>query len=122
VAVEGLSALVYLDHNANPRLVRDLRPHGYDAVFARELGLERASDDEHLRRASESGRVLFTHDLDDYPALAAEWAARGEAHAGIILVPPGLSYGEQLRRLLHLLNTYSAEEFVNRVEWLNEVR
>ena len=118
MAVEGLSASIYFDHNADPSLARDLRRHGFTAVVARDLGLARASDDEHLRTATSMGHVLFTHDFDDYPVLAIEWAARGEMHAGIILAPTRISYGETLRRLLHLLDTIAADEFVNRVEWI----
>jgi predicted nuclease of predicted toxin-antitoxin system len=118
MAVEGLSASVYLDHNADPELAQDLRRHGFVAVVARELGLERASDDHHLRTATSMGHVLFTHDFDDYPVLAIEWAARGEPHAGIILASTRISYGETLRRLLHLLDSITADEFVNRVEWI----
>jgi hypothetical protein len=122
VAIEGLSAKIYLDHNADPRLVRDLRRQDYDAVFARELGRERASDEDHLRWAADHQRVLFTHDFDDYPVLAAEWAARGDHHAGIILAlePPRLPYAAILRRLLSLLDQLSADEFVDRVEWLSD--
>jgi hypothetical protein len=108
MAVEGLSASVYLDHNADPELAQDLRRHGFVAVVARELGLERASDDHHLRTATSMGHVLFTHDFDDYPVLAIEWAARSTR----------ISYGETLRRLLHLLDSITADEFVNRVEWI----
>ena len=72
MAVEGLSARLYLDQNANKQLAIDLRTRGYDVMFASEVGLERASDEEHLRFASESGRMRVTHDLRDFPRLAVE--------------------------------------------------
>jgi hypothetical protein len=118
MAIEGLSASVYFDHNADPDLVVDLRQRGFTAVTARELGMERASGDAHLRTATSLGHVLFTHDYDDYPVLAIEWAARGESHAGIILASRRISCGETLRRLLHLVDSVTADEFVNRVEWI----
>ena len=32
MAVAGLSATVYLDHNVDPQIADDLREHGYGAV------------------------------------------------------------------------------------------
>ena len=44
--------------------VSALRAQGYDVVHARELGLERAPDEEVLREARARGRMLITMDLD----------------------------------------------------------
>jgi predicted nuclease of predicted toxin-antitoxin system len=99
VAVAGLSALVYLDHNFDPQFAHDLRAHGFDAVAAQEIGMERATDEEHLRYAASARRVLISHDLKDFPRLAARWSERGEAHAGIVLTGQRskASYGALLR-------------------------
>jgi predicted nuclease of predicted toxin-antitoxin system len=59
----GLSACVYLDHNMDPQLARDLRAQGFDAVAAIEVDMRQATDEEHLRFAASAGRVLVTHDL-----------------------------------------------------------
>jgi predicted nuclease of predicted toxin-antitoxin system len=121
VAIEGLSIRLSFDHNAHPRFARDLRLHGFDAVAAVELGHEAFRDEEHLRWATTNGRTLFTYDKADFSIIADDWLMRGEAHAGIILskAPPLISYGEILRRLLRLLDEISAEEMVNRIEWLD---
>lgn len=63
MAVEGLSARLYFDHHVDPRLAIDLRRYGFDVTFAREVGKERATDEEHLRWATEQGRVVATFDL-----------------------------------------------------------
>jgi predicted nuclease of predicted toxin-antitoxin system len=122
VAIEGLSIRLYFDHNANPRFVRDLRGEGFDAVAAIELGHQRLKDEDHLRWAADHRRTLFTYDKGDFSIIADAWITRGEDHAGIILSkgPPLLSYGEILRRLLRLLNEITAEEMINRVEWLDD--
>ena len=121
MAVAGLSARPYLDHNAHRRLARDLARHGFDAVVAADVGNERATDEEHLRWAAAEGRVLFTYDRGDFRRLGTEWARAGRDHAGIIIsvAPPRLPYGTLLRRLLVLLDTLSADELVNRIEWLD---
>ena len=44
----------------------------------------------------------------------------GESHAGIILaVQQRYSVGEQMRRLLRLIDTLTAEEMRNRIEFLS---
>ena len=120
MAVAGLSATVYLDHNVDPHLARDLDAHGFDAVAAQDVGMGKATDEEHLRYATSGGRVLITHDLKDFPRLAEQWYERREMHAGIVLVgqPPAVPYGALLRRLLALLNRRTADEFINEVIWL----
>jgi predicted nuclease of predicted toxin-antitoxin system len=121
VAIEGLSIRLYFDHNANPRFARDLRTEGFDAIAAIELGQERFGDEAQLRWAVDHRRTLFTYDKADFSIIADAWITRGEDHTGIILSkgPPLLSYGEISRRLLRLLNEVTAEEMVNRVEWLD---
>jgi predicted nuclease of predicted toxin-antitoxin system len=121
MAIPGLSIRLYLDHNADPDIACDVRRDGYDAIWASEVGNERAADEHHLRWATEHGRVILTHDIRDFRMLDAEWAARGESHAGIILAeaPPELSLGELIRRLRRLLETVGADELVNQVIFLN---
>ena len=70
MAVEGLSIRLLLDHHINPRLATDLRPGGFDVTFPRELGTERASDEDHLVWATNHGRVVLTEDREDFQALA----------------------------------------------------
>jgi predicted nuclease of predicted toxin-antitoxin system len=122
VAIEGLSLLIYLDHNVDPLLAKDVRNAGYNAVAAVEAGNAPLADLDQLTWAADRGRCIITHDYDDYPRLAAEWFFEGRDHSGIILCrqPPDISYGEMLRRLLRLLDTLTADEMVNRLEWLDE--
>ena len=122
MAIEGLSLLVYLDHNADPLLATDARRAGYDVVAAVEVGNAALADIDQLGWATSQGRCIFTHDFDDYPRLATDWFHAGRDHAGIILCPqpPRISYGEMLRRLLRLLDTATAEEMVNRLVWLDD--
>ena len=121
MAVAGLSARPYLDHNMDPRLASDLRGRGFDATYAQEVRNARATDEEHLRWAAAAGRVLLTYDRGDFHRLATEWAEAGDHHAGIVIsaAPPLLPYGTLLRRLLVLLDELSAEELADRLVWLD---
>ena len=74
----------------SPAVVRWLAARGHDAVHASQVGLERATDVEILKRARDGGRVVVTADLD-YPRLLA---LSGEEGPGVILFRGG-NYGEQ---------------------------
>ncbi len=120
MAIAGLSARIYSDHNIDLRIAKDLRRHGFDAVAAQELGLRTASDETHLTVASESGRAILTHDFADFSTLAAEWYESGRTHYGIIFAqqPPLLPYADFLERLLVLLNDRTQEELINLSCWV----
>ena len=122
MAIAGLSIRLYFDHNGNPRLAADIRGAGHDAIAAREVSNCELSDANQLWWATSNGRGIVTYDLDDFPMLAAMWAREGHDHAGITLArqPPAVPYGEMLRRLLRLLDTLTADEMVNRIEWLDD--
>lgn len=121
MAIPGLSIRLYFDHNGSHRLANDLRNAGFDVVTAAEVGNSLFADPEHLQWATNHGRCIFTHDLDDFPILAVEWAHARQEHAGIIvaLQPPRLPYGEMLRRMVRLLDTLTAEDLTSRLEWLD---
>jgi predicted nuclease of predicted toxin-antitoxin system len=122
VAIEGLSIRLFLDHHMDAKLANDLRRDGFDVMFPREIGTERASDEAHLIWASERGRVVVTFDRRDFPAITKEWKNQGRAHAGMIIciARPPISYGELLRRLRAFLDAVTAEEMVNQVRWLDD--
>ena len=117
MAVEDLSALIYLDHNVDVQLAVDLHRRGFDVIHARDVGMSRATDDEHLERAAAEGRVVLTYDRRDFDLLAKAWAREKRQHAGIIvsIAPPDLPYGAVLRRLLNLLDSRLADQLT----WLD---
>ncbi len=81
------------DHNVALRVATLLRERGHAAVTARDLGLERAGDDEHLLVCAERGWILVTDNEKDFALLhdawrrwATAWRA-SRAHAGILVCP-----------------------------------
>ena len=77
---------------------------------ARTLG---ASDASQLRLARDEGRVVFTQD-DDFLRLAAA----GTSHAGIVYTTQDRAIGEIIRGLMLIHEVLTAEEMVDRVEYL----
>jgi len=112
---------LYFDEDAMQHaLVVALRARRVDVLTASSGGMVNRSDEEHLRHATGDGRVLYSFNIRDYSSLHAQWIASGQAHSGIILAPQQrYSTGEQLRRLLHLLNRRSAAEMLSRLEYLS---
>ena len=69
----------YLDENVQTVIAKQLRRKGIEVVTPGDLGTLGNSDENHLKRATEMGCVLCTHDAD-YLTLAAS----GVIHSGIV--------------------------------------
>jgi predicted nuclease of predicted toxin-antitoxin system len=112
---------LYFDEDSMRRsLVRALRARGVDVITALEAGMIEREDAEHLDYATEQGRVLCTFNVGDFYRLHSEYVAQGKPHAGIILMRQQYySVGEQMRRLLKLMASKSAEEMKDWVEFLS---
>ncbi len=105
---------LYLDENLSPRIAKQLKRRGIDALSVKEMGLLGDPDDTHLERATQLGRVLVTSDVD-----FLRMAAEGSAHAGIIFGIQGdHSIGDWVKKLELVCFVYSADEFINHVEYL----
>ena len=82
-----LTLSVYLDEDTmGVRLLMSLRRHYYDVLTTAEAGNTGRTDGEQLEFARAVRRVIVTSNAGDFSRLHAEWAARGERHAGIVIV------------------------------------
>ena len=93
---------LYLDEDVNPKLARDLRDRGYDAVSTNEVPNLGRSDREQMEYAQAHGRALVTHNRDDFLVIASEYAIRETSHYGILYIPQ-VAYGPLLQRTLQFL-------------------
>ena len=64
---------------------------------------------------------MITCNIAHYAQLAEQLASDGKTHYGIV-VSRQLEFGELLRRTVNLLQTRSAEEMVNRFDWLQNYK
>ena len=112
---------LYLEEDSMRRaLVRALRARGVDVITALEVGMLEREDRDHLDYATAQGRVLYSFNVGDFYRLHMAYLAEGKSHAGMILArQQRYSVGEQMRRLLKLIATKSAEEMKNQVEFLS---
>lgn len=111
---------LYVDEDAEQRaIVGGLRARGVDVVTAWEAGMTGRSDGEQLEYAVEEERAIYTLNVSDFARLHKEYLAMGQEHSGIIVIP-GQRYdvGQKIRRLAELIETKSAEEMRNHIEFL----
>jgi hypothetical protein len=115
-----LKLCLYVDEDSARRgLVQALRARGVDVVTNREAGMGQRLDEENLEFAASQRRVLYTCNISDFYELHAAWLNDGKSHAGLILGQQRYSIGEQVRRLLKLIAARSAEDMIDRVEFLS---
>ena len=101
-------------------LARALRNRGVDMETALDAGMIEREDAEHLDYATQQGRVLCTFNVGDFYQLHTDYLTEGKSHAGIILMRQQRhSVGQQIRALLKLMATKSAEEMIDWIEFLS---
>jgi hypothetical protein len=89
------------------------RGHGFGG------GLTEKIDEEQLAGATERACVLYTFNVSDFHRLHLQSAVAGREHPGMILATQQrYSVGEQLRRILRLRATVTAESMRNQVQFL----
>lgn len=112
---------LYIDEDSMDRaLIRALRARGVDILTALDEDMIAKPDAVHLAFAAAQGCVLYSFNVGDYYQLHTAYLSDGRSHTGMILAPQQrYSVGEQMRRVLRLLATRSAEEMVNQVEFLS---
>ena len=104
----------YTDEHVARAVIRGLRNRGADVLTVPEAGLLGASDLEHVERARQEGRVVFTQDADFLRLHAAE----DVLHAGIVYARQGALVGDVIRGLMMIRQALTAEEMEGHVEFL----
>jgi hypothetical protein len=116
-----MSIKLYFDEDASTRAVaHNLRLRGIDVTITVDEGRVGIPDPEQLEYAAQQGRVICTCNIADFMPLHAEFMTQGKEHAGIVLIhQQRFSIGQQVLRLLHLIETKSAEDMRNQIEYLS---
>ncbi|MEX2138408.1 MAG: DUF5615 family PIN-like protein [Pirellulales bacterium] len=111
---------LYLDEDATQhRVVASLRGRGVDVVTTLEAGMGGSEDAEQLALAASLGRSIYSLNVAHFCRLHGEFLSQNWKHSGIILIPKQrYSVGEKARRLTQLIDSLSAEEMQNRLEFL----
>ena len=112
---------LYFDEDtSSARLIQALRTRNVDIVTVLEASLDAHSDEEQLLWAWQAGRVIYTFNAKHFCELHHKFLVADRDHAGIIVgSQQRFSIGEQLRRLLRIINAKSLTEMRNRIEFLS---
>jgi hypothetical protein len=112
---------LYFDEDSQDSdVVLAVRSRGVDALTANEAGMQHRLDEEHLDFATAQGRVLYSFNVGDFSNLHIEYIVSNKSHAGIIIgQQQRYSVGEQMRRLMRIVNARTAEQMVDQLEFLS---
>jgi hypothetical protein len=109
---------IYTNESVPVAVAEGLQRREVDAWSARDSARLGTSDEEQLTYAYQEHAVVFTHD-HDFLRIANRWTATGREHWGVIYAPQGkIGIGETVRRLIEYATIFSAEEMMNRIEFL----
>ncbi len=111
---------LYVDEDAGENaVVQGLRARGIDVLTTVEANLCGATDEDQLAFATQQRRSIHSFNVGDSARLHGEHLEQGIDHVGIIVVPDQrYSIGEKIRRLAGFVSRVTAEEMVNRMEYL----
>jgi hypothetical protein len=108
-----MSLPLYMDHNVQAAIVSGTRRRGLDVLTALEDGYDQRADDEVLTRATELGRIVFTHDTD-FIRITGEWLSTGRSFSGVVFGhPEAVSIGKVIQDLELICRVLTADEAAN---------
>jgi Domain of unknown function (DUF5615) len=108
----GKGIQFYLDEHIPKAVADGLRRRGIAVTRAQEVGLRRASDEEHLEFAKRKSCVLVTKDSD--------FLRLGHAspfHKGIVYFDQSVTIGEMVNALELVDETLMPAEMIDHVEY-----
>lgn len=109
---------LYMDHNVPRAITVGLLLRGIDVITAYEDRADEMDDSALLDRATQLGRVLFTHD-DDLLAEATKRQREKRAFTGVIYAHQmGATVGACVNDLELIANAGEPEDLLNRVQFL----
>jgi hypothetical protein len=111
---------LYVDEDAGEHaVVQGFRARGVDVLTTIEAGRLSTTDAEQLAFATQQGRTVYTFNVAHFARLHRDYLTQGIDHAGIIVIPDQrYSIGEKVRRLASFISGVTAEEMINRMEYL----
>lgn len=111
---------LYIDEDSMSRaLIRGLRSRGINVTSVLDEEKVGQSDAAQLEFAAQHGRVFYTFNVGDFCRLHKKHLTEGKRHSGIVVVyRQRYTVGEQLRLLLELADSRSADEMTNQLVFL----
>jgi predicted nuclease of predicted toxin-antitoxin system len=111
-----LPVSLYADECVDMRIVAGLRRRNVDVLSAVEAGFAGESDEQHIERALQVGRVVLTAD-HDFLRIANARAMTGGRSPGVVFILPRTAVGAAIRAIL-LIVASSPEHLANQIHWV----
>ena len=109
---------LYLDEDVSVLVADLIRAHGFDVKTTRDAQNLGHSDLEQLVFSTTEQRTLLTHNRVDFERLHTEVLHQHKPHAGILIASRRASDFELARRLLTVLDRFTADELHNQLRYL----
>lgn len=107
-----------MDVHIPQAITEQLHRRDVDVLTAIEDGTTELPDDELVERATQLGRVLFTHDIL-FKAMAQDWQRQEQQFAGLIFGHQlGGTIGQFVKDLEVIALASDSEEWMNAVEYI----
>lgn len=108
---------LYLDEDVSALVAKLIRARAFAVLTTLEADRIGATDAEQLEFAAGRGMAILSHNRADFEALAREYVATEKHHGGMILAVRRSPY-ELARRLLALLNRFTADEMDDQIRYI----
>jgi hypothetical protein len=108
---------LYLDEDVDVLIADLVRARGFIVTTTQEAAHIGSNDEEQLANAVNLQSTFLTHNRDDFEDLAGEYFATGREHYGIIIAVRRSPY-EIVRRLLVIMNEFTADEMKNHIRYI----
>ena len=106
---------LYLDEDVSVFLAQLLRPHGFEVLTTREAKNLGCSDTAQLQFATARQHAILTHNRCDFEHLHEAALRDQQPHTGILIASRRASDFELARRIMTVLDTFTAEEVTNQL-------
>jgi hypothetical protein len=109
---------LYLDEDVSVFVAQLHRPHGFEILTTRQAKNLGRSDAAQLEFSAAHQHTILTHNRCDYERLYEAALIEQRFHSGILIANRRASDFELARRIMNVLNTFTADEVANQLLYL----
>ncbi len=109
---------LYFDEDVANEIVENLRHRGFDVLCARDTQRLSLTDEAQSAFAITQQRAIVTHNRCDFEKLHKHYLANKLPHWGIVIAKRRRDSTIIVHKLLVLLNTFTAEEFREQLQYI----
>lgn len=109
---------LYFDEDIANEIVENLRHRGFDVLCARDTQRLSLTDEAQLAFAVAQQRAIVTHNRQDFEKLHKHCLENRLPHWGIIIAKRRRDSAVIVRKLLTLLDSFTAEEFREQLQYI----